>query len=214
MKKLEVYGRLTAVEVDSESPPRHRRWFFLCECGATVSRRVDHVRSGRTRSCGCLNRDVVSNRATTHGHSETTTYAVWQNMKSRCCNPKSKAWGRYGGRGIQICQRWLESFDNFVSDMGPRPHGKTLDRLDNNKGYSPDNCRWVTYGENNRNKRNTVWIEYDGVTMSLSDWAERLGLNYGTLLSRLRRNKWDVGRLLTEAPVVGKNQYSTKKEVP
>lgn len=114
------------------------------------------------------------------------TYSVWQGMKYRCNNPNAPAYKNYGGRGIKICMRWSNSFHNFLSDMGERPTSKhTLDRIDNDKGYSPDNCRWATRAEQGRNTRANRLVTYNGQTKPLIEWSEITGVNYGTLRSRL-----------------------------
>ena len=143
-----VYGRLTVLE-RAPSVNARTMWKCRCECGAEVVIQGAHIRSGSTKSCGCLAKDnlrrvqVFSKRGTTHGMSHTREYKSWDQMKQRCNNPKHHAWQWYGGKGVKICQRWLESFENFLSDMGMRPVGCDLDRIDPDKGYSPDNCRWL-----------------------------------------------------------------------
>ena len=128
--------------------------------------------------------------------SDTPEYQVWRDMKSRCLNPKSHAWQHYGGRGITVCERWKQ-FKNFLQDMGARPEETELDRIDNNKGYSPDNCRWATKQQNCANTRRTNRLTHCGQTLSISEWARKVGLSRNTLKSRLRYG-WKLERALTE----------------
>lgn len=121
-----------------------------------------------------------------HGRSQTNLYAVWQAAKQRCSNPKDPAYRRYGGRGIYVCERWM-SFANFIADMGERPPGTTLDRIDNNGPYSPENCRWATRKEQSNNREANVRITKDGVTLTARQWSERLGIHINTLLGRFHK---------------------------
>jgi len=130
----------------------------------------------------------------THGHSkapsgsaEHSTYGIWTGMRARCNNPKSKTYRNYGGRGIKVCARWNDSYEHFLEDMGLRPDGMQIDRIDNNKGYEPGNCRWVTNITNSRNTRKNVHITLDGETMCVAEWAERLGISRNTLCHRLSK---------------------------
>jgi hypothetical protein len=122
----------------------------------------------------------------THGLSKAPIYDVWSGIVGRCLNPKNQAFKDYGGRGITLCDRW-RSFDNFYADMGDRPVGMSLDRIDNNLGYEPDNCRWATRLEQNRNRRSVRLIEMDGERLPMSEWAARYGLKAATLARRLKK---------------------------
>jgi hypothetical protein len=112
-------------------------------------------------------------------------YRLMSNMKTRCYNPNNEAYHRYGGRGIKICDRWLASFWNFVADMGPRPEGATIDRIDNDGDYTPENCRWATRKENANNTSTNRFITHNGETKTLAEWAELCGISQGTLKHRL-----------------------------
>src|ERR1035438_6160644 len=132
-----------------------------------------------------------------HGHDmvgrRSPTYSSWAGMRSRCLQPTNKAWYRYGGRGIKICERWMK-FDNFLSDMGPKPNGMTLDRFpDNNGDYKPENCRWATYKEQNNNRRDNQLLTVGSMTLSFGAWAVCIGMNGSTLSGRLKHG-WSISR--------------------
>lgn len=131
-----------------------------------------------------------------HGMKDSSEYIAWCNMKGRCLNPNDKSYGRYGARGISVCDRWLNSFENFYSDMGAKPSpAHTLERIDFNKDYCPENCKWATYKEQNRNYSRNVYIEYDGRRMCLKDWANEVGIENSLLRYRIRAG-WPIDQAL------------------
>jgi hypothetical protein len=132
-----------------------------------------------------------------HGMCGTPTYVTWSNVKTRCFNPNAIGYGHYGGRGIKMCKRWRGSFTNFLEDMGERPIGKELDRKDNDGDYDPGNCRWVTHSENSRNTRGIRCIDFDGQSLCVSEWAEKLGIAKEVIYTRLSRG-WTEERSLTQ----------------
>lgn len=172
--------RLLILERDEQ----HRgRWHCLCDCGTRKSVRHDHLREGRVRSCGCLK--TTNPNHTTHGLSHTPEYAIWSKIRGRCLNLTDAAYASYGGRGITLDHRW-DDFAAFYTDMGPRPsHLHEIDRIDNDGPYSPENCRWATKSEQANNKRNTVWIEYRGARLTLTDAVRMTGLRRKTLRQRI-----------------------------
>lgn len=179
------YGRLEVVEFYG-SKKGQRRWLCRCDCGGTAVVQTSHLVSGNNRSCGCLHIEAAKKnikpllrRRLRHGHTQlgktpSPTYQSWRKMIQRCTNPKTKYFGMYGGRGIKVCASW-RVFENFLLDMGERPNGKTLDRIDTNGDYCKSNCAWKTPHEQNRNMRSNHWIEYNGERMILTDWARKLG---------------------------------------
>lgn len=193
----EKFGRLTVLLLDSVADS-HRFWKCVCDCGGKITKREDQLKR-RFPSCGCYRREKQIKRLLKHGQSRTRTYGLWRSMKARCLNPHGKAIKTYGMRGITVCDRWLK-FENFIADMGECPEGMELDRINNDKGYSPENCRWATRAEQQRNKTNTVNITHQGRTQCAKDWSTELGIHYATLLHRLKHG-WTVEDAFTIQPV-------------
>lgn len=191
-----VYGRLRVITrgPDHQWPTSRPTptWICRCACGATVTVDAAHLKTGRTKSCGCLNAEQRTTANLSHGKYGTTENAIWRSMVQRCMNPKNDAYPLYGGRGITVCARWRESFENFYADMGPRPRGTSLDRIDNDGHYAPSNCRWATKSEQARNKSTTRMVSYKGRRISLVELSEATGIAYTTLCGRIRRGYPDA----------------------
>lgn len=169
----------------------------VCECGTEKIIRSNNLISGDTKSCGCWNRELVSNQKTGLNISNNKLYRVWGDMKSRCNNSNDTCFKNYGGRGIKVCNEWEESSESFgewALSNGYRK-GLTIDRVDNEGGYSPDNCKWSTGDEQRRNMRSNVVITINGITKIIEDWAKEWNLNSGTVRARYR--KGDRGNRLT-----------------
>lgn len=175
-------------------------WRCRCACGVTTVVVQDNLTSGNTRSCGCL-RKLNGDLTRTHNQSNSPEYRSWMQMIQRCENRNNPAYDRYGGRGITVCGCWRSSFEQFLADMGHRPAGTSLERRNNAEGYSLNNCRWATPTEQNRNRRDNVILELDGVRQPMAAWAEQLKFSKNTIGERLRRG-WSVQAALQ--PVRGR----------
>jgi len=206
------YGRLTPVKAVPNKSGRSA-WECVCECGNRKVVLSQDLKSGHILSCGCFlkERRMVNTRrhGATAGGKATTEYHAWLSMVKRCTCPKNKSYRNYGGRGIKVCERWSD-FVNFLADMGKKPDGLTLERIDNNKGYSPENCKWATLKEQARNRRITTFMTHDGVTRSRPEWAEIMGITNSTIRSRMEKG-WSVHRALTE-PVQRQIGHGLHKE--
>lgn len=179
------FGRLTVVEDCGKRSNKNVVWLCACVCGGRANVRSSSLIRGYTKSCGCILKEQWFNK--TLGLYQSTVYRAWARMKSRCSDRKVKAYENYGGRGITVCKRWIDSFSNFYADMGSPKKGQSLDRKDNSKGYSPDNCRWASILEQSNNKRSNRNITIDGVTKTVAEWARTSGVKYGTFRSRIHR---------------------------
>jgi hypothetical protein len=190
------------------------QWHCRCDCGTELFVRGPGLAKGArgkggTQSCGCLNRENDHSRK--HGLAHTRGYHIWQTMLQRCENPKAGKWEAYGGRGITVCEAW-HAFPAFHADMGDPDPGMTLDRIDNDKGYGPDNCRWATRQTQGNNRRTNVLLPYGGRKMSIADWAREVGLTKAALTIRIAAG-WSVQRALTE-PLAKRGPRKLRKAPP
>lgn len=183
------FGRLTvATEVEKRVKPcgqKERMFFCICECGSESTVRSYSLKHGLTKSCGCLSIDSAKHRATTHGMSLSKIERVYHSMKQRCNNPNNQAYARYGGRGITVCEEW-QTFEVFLRDMGDSyAEGLTIDRVNNNEGYSKGNCKWIPAASQARNKRNNLKFMYKGEIKTLIEICEKEHKNYNMVRQRL-----------------------------
>lgn len=198
------FGQLVAIEPTDLRAGNNIIWVCLCDCGnkTLVSSSNIGNTKGNTKSCGCL-KGKPKHGGTTH-NTKSKEYAVWNSMRQRCFNPKNSRYPRYGARGIGISESWND-FGQFIRDMGPCPPGMTIERIDNNKGYSKENCKWATYAEQNRNNCNTRMVTLNGETMCIKDWADRLGIKVVTVNVRIHKG-WTPERALT-TPLAHKKHH-------
>lgn len=170
-----------------------------CDCGKQAITSAHNLKKGMTVSCGCFAIESKTRRATIHGAKFSPAYQTWVAMKTRCTNPNDYSYRNYGGRGITICDRWKNSFKLFLLDMGHRPPGHTLDRINNDKGYEPGNCRWATTWEQSNNRRNNRIVEFRGEKMTMAQMCKLTGIPRGVVTGRLKLG-WDLEKAAT-APV-------------
>jgi len=185
------FGRLTVLERDEKRKDR-TFWICKCNCGNIISIYITHLKTGSTKSCGCLRKELFSQKTKKHGMARTKIYRVYQGMLERCYYKQHKTYDDYGGRGITVCLEWNNKengFENFYSWALENRYeeGLTLERLNNNGEYSPENCSWITRQEQGYNKRNTVKIEINGEIDTLKGWSERLNIKLSTLRDRYYR---------------------------
>lgn len=180
------------------------RWLCKCDCGTEKVFDGSSLMSGNTVSCGCFARERLGKLSATHGMTETRVYRIWQAMLTRCRNKNTVNYENYGGRGISVCERWL-SFENFLSDMGEPETGQSIDRIDNDGNYEPNNCRWATREMQSKNKRSNRVLTLNGDSKTLSEWAKQLGIDQASLRERLE--KWSLEKSLTQP----KKRYSNER---
>ena len=203
------FGMLLLVEITNERKRGAIVYLCQCDCGVRKKISIKYLRRGDCISCGCYNKI----KTTKHGMTRTPTYVSWQSLIARCIKLNNDQYKYYGGRGITVCERWLDKnngFINFLSDMGERPQGKTIDRIDNNGNYCPENCKWSDAKTQNRNRKCSRMIEYNGETLNLIAWAERTGINEATISSRLKMG-WSVHDALNKPVMKRKNNIQDRK---
>ena len=195
------FGRLTVLSRHPDpTAAKKARWICACSCGNECIAVTGSLRSGHTVSCGCAKKQRLDSGDTnrTHGMSRTPEYRRWKAMIARCCRPTYSDYSRYGGRGISVCDRWRSSFPNFLADMGPLPSPiHSIERRDANGNYEPTNCYWATPSEQARNKRRTLRFTYQGETLPLPVWCERLEVEYNLVYNRIRVSGWSFERAVT-----------------
>lgn len=187
------FNRALVIADAPKSANGRRRVTCLCDCGTVFVCDPRLLMCGKTNSCGCYHKDVVSNVAImqgTHFMARTPEYNSWSKMKSRCYNKNNKKYHCYGGRGIAVCDEWINSFENFLRDMGIKPfEDSSIERIDVNGNYEPSNCRWAGMAEQSRNKRNTIRVLFNNKLIALIDACEILGINYKSAVYRYKNGQ-------------------------
>lgn len=213
-----TFGRLTVDTFAGISQDKYQKslWNCTCECGAKIVWPGAQLNRGKKRSCGCAERERIKLQNITHGMSYSSEYTVWRGMIARCTYPSHKSFHRYGGRGITICDRWRNSFENYFADMGPRPSLQhSIERRDTNGNYEPNNCYWATNKEQSRNRRSTLWIEFNGALTQVIDIYERTEhrVSYEVFRGRIKRLGWCVEDALSKPldPRGGQNKKYSKE---
>ena len=208
------FGRLTVISRAPNLKPGVTRWNCVCDCGNKTITTSVALYTGRSKSCGCLHRETAKNQGLAsrkHGEVKTKLYRIWSNMKTRCQNQNNKNYKRWGARGIKVCDEWSNSFVAFRDWANSNGFKTTLslDRIDNNKGYFPDNCRWVTAKAQARNTRKNRIIEYNGQRKCLSEWSEELGIHANTLINRLKHLSVEEA---FSRPIYGTEEWKREKD--
>lgn len=185
------FGRLVAISRRSVVTDKGRQrslWFCRCDCGGSTEVDLGNLRNGHVKSCGCLAKEHARQLNLTHGLSHTPEFGVWSNMIQRCTNPNNQAAHNYGLRGISVCPRWMDSFEAFYVDMGPRPSDQhSIERRDVDGNYEPSNCYWATADIQASNRRNALRVTYRGRSVTLMELSKESGVPYGKLLDRIQR---------------------------
>lgn len=189
------FGMLVAVRRAPNQRPGTVAYECQCDCGTVKIVPGSALGAGQTNSCGCLRAALNVQRKTTHGQSYSREYAIWNGMKARCSNPNHLAFHRYGGRGIKVCERWFDSFENFFADMGVAPKGMGIERTDNDGNYEPSNCKWADAFEQCANQSTNVRLMLNGETHHVAEWARITGLKTVTIFARIRLG-WDVEKAI------------------
>lgn len=191
------FGKLLVIRVDKKSDLKHLKWICRCSCGKMASIRGSSLTSGSSKSCKC---EWIK-----HGMSGSGVYKIYTSMIQRCSNKKHPSYHHYGGRGIRVCKRWKAGFKNFQEDMGKRPHGLELERIDNSKGYRPDNCKWANRKEQMRNTRGNRIITIDGTKMILTDWLKKRKMSSAAFYDRVSKG-WSIRKALMTSVVLYHNK--------
>lgn len=197
-KKGDKIGLNTYIAEDRSHNDGRRHVFLKCNCGNLFSIQLNAIKSGHTKSCGCFRRNMVANNNFRHGLRKLPEYSLWLNMKQRCTNTKYKNFRIWGGRGITICNRWLSSFESFYNDMGKQPFKRAgIDRINNELGYSKENCRWASPKTQCNNTRRNVMISFNNEIKSAAMWAQELNLSYPKMMYHLRKKIKTVPEIFT-----------------
>lgn len=190
------FNKLTVLERVCKENTKQTYWICRCECGKETITTSAHLKNGHTKSCGCIQKEVVKKYFTTHNMTNTKLYKVWRAIIDRTEYSSNKRYKNYGDRGIKMCKEWRKDFKNFYNwaiNNGYK-EGLTIDRINVNGDYEPNNCRWVTWEEQENNRTNNHYITYKVETHTMKQWSEILGIKYSTLSNRLNSYNWDIER--------------------
>ena len=212
MKKIDItgqrFGRLVVIREDGKDKRGEYYWICRCDCGNEKRVSSYKLRSGNTQSCGCLQNEMIKNGLhKTHGMSNDKLYIIWLNMKHRCNDPNNDMYANYGGRGIKVCDKWLQGFESFMQwafDAGYK-NGLSIERIDVNGNYEPANCKWVTKKQQYLNRTDTHRLTAFGKTQTIKEWAEETGLKYDTIERRINQYGWSAEDAVTIKPHAGRH---------
>jgi hypothetical protein len=197
------YNRWTVLKYEGTNHLKKSQFLCRCDCGKEKVVTLGNLKTGQSKSCGCLNDENRKGNTWSkkHGMSFSREYRSWESMLARCECITNKEYPDWGGRGIKVCERWHD-FNNFYADMGARPKGTTLDRIDNNGDYEASNCRWATAKTQSNNRRSNTLITYKGRTQTLQQWADETGICSGTISQRIRKRGWSIEKALTTPSLI------------
>lgn len=203
----QTFGRFTVLERAGSCRQSHALWLCKCLCGIEKVVSGAHLRKGAVKSCGCLRKEILADSRHKHGGANTPTWNVWRGMIKRCTSKNFSQFKHYGGRGIKVCYRWLE-FPNFLSDMGERPEGASIERIDVNGDYEPENCKWIPLQEQPNNTRRSFVVELHGKSMCLRQACDSLGLKYARVRDRIQKLGWTFEQAIAEPKKVNGSLYA------
>lgn len=210
MKQLnltgERFGKLVAIKTIGKNKNGGYLWQCKCDCGNEIIANVGNLKNGHTKSCGCLRVDRCKTNFAKHGLEHTRLYGIWSDMRLRCYDEKNIAYHRYGGRGITICDEWkndVKAFYDWATANGYKD-SLTIDRIDNDGNYCPENCRWATVKEQASNRRSNILVTHNGKTQTMKKWANEVGTPYKVVWARMQKLGWSAERALTEPVKKGK----------
>ena len=193
------YGRWTVVAIATTTSGKSPCYTCRCDCGTVRNVRVARLESGKSQSCGCLQKEQMSKRTKRHGETDSRLHVIWRGMKQRCGNSNASEYNAYGGRGIEVCKEWRDSFETFRDWALANGYqdNLTIDRIDNDGPYSPENCRWLTRGDQNSNKSNNRRITIGEENHTVTEWAELMGIPRNTIYTRLKRGWAEEAAVMT-----------------
>lgn len=183
------FGNLKVLNFEGVNKNQKATWLCKCDCGNTKTIIAGNLKNGKSISCGCVQKDILRNNRKTHGKSNTSLYKLFSGIKRRCLNKNDSNFNNYGGRGIEICEEWLNDYDSFYSWANENGYkeGLSIERIDNDKGYNPNNCKWIEMSEQSKNRRCNKYIEINGDIKTISEWARLVGIDRNTISRRLKR---------------------------